>query len=95
VENDLIRKSDVLKLIEDIKCNRDVPKNYGTLLDIMQMIRSLPTAYDVDKVVQELEERIEQTFCESLSRNGNNRDAGIRNNAYHNALEIVRNGGRM
>jgi hypothetical protein len=61
---------------------------------IIRLIEAQPTAFDLDKVVQELEERIEQTFCESLSRNGNNRDAGIRNNAYHNALEIVRNGGK-
>lgn len=39
IENELIKKSDVLKLIEDIKCNDRIPKNYGTLLDIMKEIR--------------------------------------------------------
>lgn len=40
---DLIRKEDVLKLIEDIKCDNSIPKNYGTLLDIMRAIRKIPS----------------------------------------------------
>lgn len=52
VENDLIRRGDVLKIIEDIKCDSNVPKNYGTLLDIMRMVRNLPKAYDVEDVVE-------------------------------------------
>lgn len=39
MSNEYIKKEDVLKFIEDIKCNKDVPKNYGTLLDIMRYIR--------------------------------------------------------
>lgn len=34
-EDEVIRKSDVLRIIEDIKCKDSVPKNYGTLLDII------------------------------------------------------------
>lgn len=51
-DNDLIRKSDVLKIIEDIKCDDSIPKNYGTLLDIMKQIRGLP-----DVRQKELEEQ--------------------------------------
>ena len=54
--SDLISRKAVLKLIEDIKVDKDIPKNYGTLLDIMSVIRNMPTAYDVDKVVEQLEE---------------------------------------
>lgn len=43
-EDELIRKSDVLRLIEDIKCDDSLPKNYGTLLDIMRLIRIMPPA---------------------------------------------------
>lgn len=42
--DEYISRTEVLKLIEDIKCNDDIPKNYGTLLDIMQLIRKLPSA---------------------------------------------------
>lgn len=44
-----IKKEDVLKIIYDIKENKDIPKNYGTLIDIIQQIRNLP-AEDVDEV---------------------------------------------
>lgn len=60
MSDEYIKKEDVLKFIEDIKCNKDVPKNYGTLLDIMRYIRKMPT-YDVDKVVEEIEDTITST----------------------------------
>ncbi len=43
-EDELIRKSDVLGLIENIKCDDSIPKNDGTLLDIMRFIRVMPPA---------------------------------------------------
>lgn len=54
MSDEYIKKEDILKFIEDIKCNKDVPKNYGTLLDIMRYIRKMPT-YDVDKVIEKLQ----------------------------------------
>lgn len=36
-----IKKSEVLMMIEEIKEDRDVPKNYGMLLDIMRQIREM------------------------------------------------------
>lgn len=44
-----IKKEDVLKIIYEIKENKDIPKNYGTLIDIIQQIRNLPPE-DVVKV---------------------------------------------
>ena len=38
-----INKTELLKFIEDIKCDDNIPKNYGTLLDIMRYIRKMPT----------------------------------------------------
>ena len=38
-----IKKEDVLKIIYDIKENKDIPKNYGTLIDIIQLVRKLPS----------------------------------------------------
>lgn len=43
IEKSYISRTEVLKLIEDIKCDDSVPKNYGTLLDIMRQIREMPT----------------------------------------------------
>lgn len=56
MEDDLISRESVLKLIEDIKINPDIPKNYGTLMDIMRGVREIPAAFDVDKVVEEIRE---------------------------------------
>ena len=38
----LVEVEKVLIIIENIKENKDLPKNYGTLLDIMRRIRELP-----------------------------------------------------
>lgn len=46
----LIDLDAVLLIIEEIKVNKNIPKNYGTLLDIMRKIRQLPTI-DVEPVV--------------------------------------------
>lgn len=57
--DEYIKKEDVLKIIYDIKENKDIPKNYGTLIDIIQQIRNLPS----EKVIElsEIEE-----FAETL-----------------------------
>jgi hypothetical protein len=43
IENSYISRTEVLLLIESIKDNKDIPKNYGTLLDILRQIRNMPT----------------------------------------------------
>lgn len=40
--NKYINKTEILKFIENIKCDDNIPKNYGTLLDIMRYIRNMP-----------------------------------------------------
>lgn len=78
--DEYIRKEDVLKFIEDIKCNPDIPKNYGTLLDIMRYIRKMPT-YDVGKVLEQID--------------GIMKDESIRfcDQAVNVAKKIVKSGG--
>jgi len=56
MNNDLISKNEVLKIIEGIKCDDSIPKNYGTLLDIMRQIRNIPIAYNVDRVMEQLKD---------------------------------------
>ncbi len=55
MENDLIRRVSVLKLIEDIKMNPEIPKNYGTLLDIMREVRKIPAIPDLENIIHQLE----------------------------------------
>lgn len=63
---------------EIVMCNGDYKEALKMLLD---KISNQPTAYDVDKVVEELEEKIaDMNFCEY-------RDAFI------DAIEIVKQGG--
>lgn len=44
-----IEREAVLKIIYDIKENKEIPKNYGTVLDIIRLIRNHPTADVVPK----------------------------------------------
>lgn len=60
IEGDLIRRRDVLKIIEDIKCDSSIPKNYGTLLDIMRKIRTLPAVDTLEKQDYSIKERKEK-----------------------------------
>ena len=90
--NDLISRKAVLKLIEDIKVDKDIPKNYGTLLDIMSVIRNMPTAYDVDKVVEQLQQMKTRYFL-TIANTGNEtldkiyEDVG---NSIDKAIEIMK-----
>lgn len=44
-----IKKEDVLEILYDIKENKDIPKNYGTLLAIIRLVRNLSP----EKVISE------------------------------------------
>ena len=66
--------------------------SYSTMMlyEIADMIEDAPTAYDVDKVVAELEMKIDNAeFDEMLSRD--EKDAYM--DAYRRAIEIVKGGG--
>lgn len=76
-ENDLISRGAVLKLIEDIKENPDTPKNYGTLLDIMREVRSIPAAYGTEKIIEYLKKYEKQPSPKRIS------DMNIRIDNYY------------
>lgn len=57
---------------------------------VMAMANKQPTAYDAEKVVAELEKLKTDEYYKSVE---GNRDSGIRNNAYANAIDIVKAGG--
>ena len=48
-DDGFISRYEVLKLIEDIKCDKKIPKNYGTLLDIMRQVRKMPVLFATDE----------------------------------------------
>lgn len=92
LDDDLIRRSDVLKLIEDIKCNGDIPKNYGTLLDIMRLIRRLPVAYDVERVISQLVEEYQENVDMDTGVHCNNWVVDMQNEMIDNHIKIVKDG---
>ena len=81
------RLIDADKVLEELKEYHPLSISYGILSDI----EYFPTAYDVDKVLDELEERF-YTYCglfeyeEDLSKDG-------KFDAHKDAIEIVKRGG--
>ena len=82
--SDLISKSALIKVLKERATNEAI-MGYMTAYDVINSIidevEEQSTAYDVDKVVEELEEHFNST---------DNKDIRI---AYHHAIKIVRKGG--
>lgn len=57
----MISKSEVLEILENVfkKYNMTWDKNEGFAKEVPESIKNIPTAYDVDKVVEQLENFIE------------------------------------
>lgn len=56
MSDDLISRKAILKFLYEIKDDSCIPKNYGTLLDIIRNVRNIPTAFDKGRVIEELKE---------------------------------------
>ena len=91
---DLISRSELIKLINNkyIGLNDAVDLYYGGIFDcfkeIKLMIKKQPTAYDIDKVIEELEKLADESYrayCISF-----NSDDRAEYDAYTNAIEIVK-----
>ena len=117
--NDLISKSEVLELLYKIfdkyymstdKNPSIISKSFGTEsfgIDVFKEIKKMPTAYDVDKVVEEIKTIKEEALGEynmgeyNLDNNiGNSIAENYRKDmnegkcfAYDEAIEIVKQGG--
>lgn len=79
MSNDLISRQEVLNFIQGIKdkiienqCFGDNTRaiNMGDLNDILIFIRNMQTAFDVDKIVQQLEEHAKKERELELNSNG-------------------------
>ena len=64
----------------------------------LKIVMDMPTAYSVEKVVEELEQQAEQYKRRALELVEKSTEAGIHNKgkslSYEHAIEIVRNGGK-
>lgn len=46
---DLISRDTVLELLYRVKDDDSIPKNYGTILDLIRKVREIPVAFDKEK----------------------------------------------
>ena len=82
--SDLISRSQLLKEIE----------TWGGCVDALHdYIQNMPTAYDVDKVVKELEENASRYTKKYITLYGNNGYRDTKAISIHKAIEIVKQGG--
>lgn len=85
-KNDLIKKSDVLKLIENVYNDKI------KLSDLSQYIISMPAAYNVDNVVEVLSKDIESNVDSDTGEYCNNWVIDMVNELTERHIEIVRMG---
>ena len=82
-----------MRLIDEEKLMEDIQKTItekSSTIDWMNMIYRQPTAYDVEKVVEQLEELADESYkayCIAF-----NSDDRAEYDAYTNAIEIVKGG---
>ena len=73
---------DLKEYVENIKNIRDDGKCFLTEENVLSIIKEQPTAFDVDKVVEQLEEEIKENPYQSEYLAG-----------LYKAIEIVKDGG--
>ena len=87
--SDLISRSEMIRAIEEHYINltndnvpRSIPDFYS---EMQKMVYNQPTAFDMEKVVEQLEEKIEITWEHDYR--------GGRKDAFNEAIDIVKKGG--
>ena len=93
--SDLIRREDVIKLVNQFVFGLCKEQNDEARKTFNKYIEKMPTAYDIDKVVEELEQKKEEVqrmrnTCVALS---DLEVCDIENVTYKRAIEIVKHGG--
>lgn len=92
MENELVRKGYVIKLIEDIKNDSSIPKNYATLLYIINLITVMPESYSVENVIEALRKDIEENVDCNTGEPCNNWVVDMVNELTERHIEIVKMG---
>ena len=93
--SDLIRREDVIKLVNQFVFGLCKEQNDEVRRTFNKYIEKMPTAYSVEKVVEELEQKKEEVqrmrnTCVALS---DLEVCDIENVIYKRAIEIVKHGG--
>ena len=90
--NDLISRESVIETLKQTGIITD--NDLGHL--VVEEIERIPIAYDVDKVVRELEKENERlkTLKNNCIALCDHEVIGIENKAYNYAIEIVKRGGK-
>ena len=93
--NDLIRREDVIKLVNQFVFGLCKDQNDEVRRTFNKYIEKMPTAYNIGKVVEELEQKKEEVqrmrnTCVALS---DLEVCDIENVTYERAIEIVKHGG--
>ena len=88
-----MRLIDTDALKKDLK---SVTLSNGTLVNtnaVLYLLEEYPTAYDIDKVVEELEENASRYTKKYATPYGNNGYRDTKAISIHKAIEIVKRGG--
>ena len=88
-----MRLIDADSLKKDLK---SVTLSNGTLVNtnaVLYLLEEYPTAYDIDKVVEELEENASRYTKKYATPYGNNGYRDTKAISIHKAIEIVKRGG--
>ena len=89
----MARLIDADALKKDLK---SVTLSNGTLVNtnaVLYLLEEYPTAYDIDKVVEELEENASRYTKKYATPYGNNGYRDAKAISIHKAIEIVKRGG--
>ena len=89
----MARLIDADALKKDLK---SVTLSNGTLVNtnaVLYLLEEYPTAYDIDKVVEELEENASRYTKKYATPYGNNGYRDTKAISIHKAIEIVKRGG--
>lgn len=70
MKGDLIERDDILKILYEIKDNDEIPKNYGTILDIIRRVRVIPAKINVNEICQKVCDKYHET-CFMVECEGN------------------------
>ena len=91
--SDLISRSKVIDILEkekSLRCGYDADI---AIFSIEKWVRELPTAYDIDKVVEELQKNASRYTKKYITPYGNNGYKDTKAISIHKAIEIVKQGG--
>ena len=90
--SDLIRREDVIKLVNQFVFGLCKAQNDEVIKIFSKHIEKIPTAYDVGKVVEELEENASRYTKKYNTPYGNNGYRDVKAISIHKAIEIVKHG---